>query len=96
MVHSACQCLKNIIFCRFHEFSTGIGKIADENLTSFLLAICIKKIRKEESVQCSADFFVKVAGGFFFILDRKRLLPLSRKIQAKTHPLSCFFAAKVP
>ncbi len=24
------------------------------------------------------------------ILDRKRLLPLSRNIQAKTHPLSCF------
>ncbi len=29
-------------------------------------------------------------------LDRKRLLPLSRKIQARTHPLSCFFAAEVP
>ncbi len=30
------------------------------------------------------------------ILDRKMLLPLSRKIQAMTHPLSCFFAAEVP
>jgi hypothetical protein len=30
------------------------------------------------------------------ILDRKMLLPLSRKIQARTHPLSCFFAAEVP
>ncbi len=29
-------------------------------------------------------------------LDWKRLLPLSRKIQARTHPLSCFFAAEVP
>ncbi len=30
------------------------------------------------------------------ILDRKMLLPLSRKIQAMTHPLSCFFAAEGP
>ncbi len=30
------------------------------------------------------------------ILDRKRLLPLLSKIQAKTHPLLCFFAAQVP
>ncbi len=30
------------------------------------------------------------------ILDRKRFLPLSRKNQAMTHPLSCFFAAEGP
>ncbi len=30
------------------------------------------------------------------ILDRKRFLPLSRKIQAMTHPQSCFFAAEGP
>jgi hypothetical protein len=30
------------------------------------------------------------------ILDRKRLLPLSSKIQARTHPLLCFFSAEVP
>ncbi len=30
------------------------------------------------------------------ILDRKRFLPLSRKIQTMTHPLSCFFAAEGP
>ncbi len=29
-------------------------------------------------------------------LDRMRLLPLSRKIQARTHPLLCFFAAEIP
>ncbi len=30
------------------------------------------------------------------ILDRKMLLPLLRKTQAMTHPLSCFFAAEGP
>ncbi len=29
-------------------------------------------------------------------IDGKMLLPLSRKIQARTHPQSCFFAAEVP
>ena len=30
------------------------------------------------------------------ILDPKRFLPLLRKIQAMSYPLSCFFAAEVP
>ncbi len=47
-----------------------------------------------KSVQCFAKFFEKSRWRIFFILYRKRLLPLSRKIQAKTHLLSCFFARR--
>jgi hypothetical protein len=44
---------------------TDIGIDSGDNLTSFPLAIFIKKIRKTKSGQCFADFLIKVVGGFF-------------------------------
>ena len=38
----------------------------------------------------------KLKGIQYIILDPKRFLPLLRKIQAMSYPLSCFFAAEVP
>jgi hypothetical protein len=39
---------------------TGVNSIAGENLASFPLAICNKKIRKTKHVQSLADFLIKV------------------------------------
>ncbi len=45
-----------------------------------------------KSVQCFADFFDKIRWRIFFILVRKRVLPLSRKIQSNP-PAIVFFCS---
>ncbi len=67
----------------------GIRIDSGENLTSFQPVICIKKIRKTKSVQCFADFLIKVVGGFFakYKMQLNTSNYVNKIIQRKVQPL---------